>query len=62
MVRLGVRLMREILFSYLSQYTSGPGETNPGNNGYPFNKVYQPGLVLSQLPDSSLRWETSGSN
>ncbi len=46
-------------FAYLSQYTSGPGETNAGNNGYPFNKVYQPGLVLSQLPDSSLRWETS---
>jgi len=46
-------------FAYLSQYTSGPGETNSGNNGYPFNKVYQPGLVLSQLPDSSLRWETS---
>jgi TonB-dependent starch-binding outer membrane protein SusC len=46
-------------FAYLSQYTSGPGETNSGNNGYPFNGVYQPGLVLSQLPDSSLRWETS---
>jgi TonB-dependent starch-binding outer membrane protein SusC len=46
-------------FAYLSQYTSGPGETNAGNNGYPFNKVYQPGLVLSQLPDSSLRWESS---
>jgi TonB-linked SusC/RagA family outer membrane protein len=46
-------------FAYLSQYTSGPGQTDQNNNGYPVNGVYQPGLVLSQLPDSSLRWETS---
>ena len=46
-------------FAYLSQYTSGPGQTDQNNNGYPIGGVYQPGLVLSQLPDSSLRWETS---
>jgi TonB-dependent starch-binding outer membrane protein SusC len=46
-------------FAYLSQYTSGPPATSTNNNGYPFDHVYQPGLVLSQLPDSSLRWETS---
>ncbi len=40
-------------FAYLSQYTSGPGQTDQNNNGYPFNGVYQPGLVLSQLPNSS---------
>ncbi len=46
-------------FQYLAQYTSGPGDNNQGNNGYPFNKTYQPGLILSALPDSSLRWETT---
>ena len=46
-------------FQYLSQYSSGPGAADPGNNGYPFNKVYQPGLVLAQLPNPNLKWETS---
>lgn len=46
-------------FQYVAQYTSGPGSNNSGNNGYPFNKVYQPGLVLSALPNPDLRWETS---
>ncbi len=46
-------------FQYLAQYTSGPAANNAGNNGYPFNKVYQPGLVLSALPNPDLKWETS---
>ncbi|HMH23217.1 MAG TPA: TonB-dependent receptor [Puia sp.] len=46
-------------FQYLAQYTSGPGANNQGNNGYPFNKTYQPGLVQAQLSDSALKWETS---
>lgn len=46
-------------FAYLSQYTSGPGANNSGNNGYPFNKTYQPGLVLTGLPNPNLKWETS---
>jgi TonB-dependent starch-binding outer membrane protein SusC len=46
-------------FQFLSQYTSGPGANNQGNNGYPFNKVYQPGLVLTGIPNPDLKWETS---
>ncbi|MDQ2863274.1 MAG: SusC/RagA family TonB-linked outer membrane protein, partial [Bacteroidota bacterium] len=46
-------------FQYLAQYSSGPGAADPANNGYPFNKVYQPGLVLAQLPNPNLKWETS---
>jgi TonB-dependent starch-binding outer membrane protein SusC len=46
-------------FQYLAQYTSGPGASSSSNNGYPFNKVYQPGLIQTGLPDSSLKWETS---
>ncbi len=46
-------------FQYLSQYTSGPAQNSQDNNGYPFNKTYQPGLVLAALPDPTLKWETS---
>lgn len=46
-------------FQYLAQYSSGPGANNSGNNGYPFNKTYQPGLVLSALPNPDLKWEIS---
>ncbi|MEO6317076.1 MAG: TonB-dependent receptor [Chitinophagaceae bacterium] len=46
-------------FQYLGQYTSGPAANDGGNNGYPFNKVYQPGLVLASLPNPDLKWETS---
>ena len=46
-------------FQYLAQYSSGPAANNSGNNGYPFNKVYQPGLVLNALPNPGLKWETS---
>ncbi len=46
-------------FQYLGQYSSGPAANNSGNNGYPFNKVYQPGLVLASLPNPGLKWETS---
>jgi len=46
-------------FQYLAQYTSGPGAANQGNNGYPFNKTYQGGLIMTSLPDSNLQWETS---
>jgi TonB-linked SusC/RagA family outer membrane protein len=46
-------------FDYLAQYTSGPGASNTGNNGYPFNKVYQPGLILTSLPNPDLQWEVA---
>jgi TonB-linked SusC/RagA family outer membrane protein len=46
-------------FKYLAQYTSGPAATDAANNGYPFNGVYQPGLVLASLPNPDLKWETS---
>ncbi|HEV2478775.1 MAG TPA: TonB-dependent receptor [Puia sp.] len=44
-------------FQYLAQYTSGPGQSSQNNNGYPFNKVYQPGLILTQQPNPGLKWE-----
>lgn len=47
------------LFQYLSQYTTGGAATTATNNGYPFNKVYQAGLVLASLPNPELKWETS---
>ncbi len=46
-------------FQYLAQYSAGPAATDANNNGYPFNKVYQPGLVLAQIPNPDLKWETS---
>ncbi|HVY73741.1 MAG TPA: TonB-dependent receptor [Puia sp.] len=46
-------------FQYLALYTSGPGQSNQGNNGYPFNKVYQPGLIQANLPNPGLKWETT---
>lgn len=46
-------------FAFLAQYTSGPGQANVNNNGYPFNKTYQPGLILTQQPNADLKWETA---
>jgi TonB-linked SusC/RagA family outer membrane protein len=46
-------------FKYLSLYSSGPPDGNGASNGYPFGKVYQPGLVLAALPNPNLKWETS---
>ncbi len=46
-------------FQFLAQYTSGPGAANTGNNGYPFNKVYQPGLILTSPPNPDLQWEVA---
>jgi TonB-linked SusC/RagA family outer membrane protein len=46
-------------FQYLSLYSSGPSDGNTLSNGYPFGKVYQPGLVLAALPNPNLKWETS---
>jgi len=46
-------------FQFLAQYTSGPGQSNSGKNGYPFNKVYQPGLILTQQPNPDLKWEVA---
>ena len=52
-------------FQYLAQYTPGPAATAGDNDGYPFGKsgntpgLYQPGLVLTALPDPNLKWETS---
>jgi len=44
-------------FAFLAQYTSGPGFSNQNNNGYPFNKTYEPGLILTQQPNPNLKWE-----
>lgn len=46
-------------FRYLSQYGSGGNSLSYNNNGYPFNKEYQEGLVLIALPNPNLKWETS---
>ncbi|MEP7108544.1 MAG: TonB-dependent receptor [Ferruginibacter sp.] len=47
------------LFQYLSSYSPGGPSTSIGNVGYPFNKIYQPGLILSSLPNPDLKWETT---
>lgn len=47
------------LFQYLSQYTTGGPQIDPGNLGYPFNGAYQPGLQLAALPNPDLKWETT---
>ena len=48
-----------IPFEYLSLYGTGGNQLSINNNGYPFNKVYQEGLVLQSLPNPNLKWETS---
>jgi TonB-linked SusC/RagA family outer membrane protein len=46
------------LFRYAALYTSG-GPASSGNNvGYPFGKIYQPGIALTQLQNPNLKWET----
>ncbi|MDB4920098.1 TonB-dependent receptor [Mucilaginibacter sp.] len=46
------------LFQYAALYTSG-GPASSGNNvGYAFNKIYQPGIALTQLENPNLKWET----
>jgi TonB-linked SusC/RagA family outer membrane protein len=47
------------LFQYLAQYSTGGSQIDPGNFGYPFGGVYQPGLQLAALPNPDLKWETS---
>lgn len=47
------------LFQYLSLWTPGPPQETFTNIGYPFNKVYQPGLALTALPNPELKWETT---
>ncbi|TDG35355.1 TonB-dependent receptor [Pedobacter changchengzhani] len=46
-------------FQYLPQYTTGGAASSANNLGYPFAKVYQPGLTLAALPNPDLQWETS---
>ncbi|RYY57935.1 MAG: TonB-dependent receptor [Chitinophagaceae bacterium] len=46
-------------FQYLGQYGSGGPQTSYSNTGYPFNKVYQEGIVLNVLPNPDLKWEVS---
>ncbi|QNF33389.1 TonB-dependent receptor [Adhaeribacter swui] len=46
-------------FSYLGLYGTGGNSLSINNNGYPFNKKYQEGLVLTALPNPNLKWETS---
>jgi TonB-linked SusC/RagA family outer membrane protein len=45
-------------FKYLAQYTSGGPASSATNVGYPFNKIYQGGLALTQLENPNLKWET----
>ncbi|MGI4728416.1 MAG: SusC/RagA family TonB-linked outer membrane protein [Janthinobacterium lividum] len=47
------------LFQYLSLYGTGGSATSSNNFGYPINKVYQEGLVLTTPPNPNLKWETS---
>jgi TonB-dependent starch-binding outer membrane protein SusC len=47
------------LFQYLAQYSTGGPQIDPGNFGYPFGGIYQPGLQLAALPNPDLKWETS---
>jgi TonB-linked SusC/RagA family outer membrane protein len=47
------------LFQYLSLYGTGGSATSTNNYGYPLNKVYQEGLVLTTPPNPDLKWETS---
>ncbi|HTI07578.1 MAG TPA: TonB-dependent receptor [Puia sp.] len=47
------------LFQYLGQYGSGGAAITSTNVGYPFDKIYQSGLVLTSLPNPNLKWETS---
>ena len=46
-------------FEYMAQYGTGGSQLSMENVGYPFNKVYQEGLVLESLPNPDLKWETS---
>jgi len=46
-------------FSFLGLYGTGGNQLSINNNGYPFNKEYQEGLVLTALPNPNLKWETS---
>jgi TonB-linked SusC/RagA family outer membrane protein len=47
------------LFQYLSLYGTGGSATSSNNYGYPVNKVYQEGLVLTTPENKDLKWETS---
>jgi outer membrane receptor protein involved in Fe transport len=47
------------LFQYLSSYSPGGPASSQANVGYPFNKIYQPGLILAGLPNPDLKWETT---
>ncbi|NCD70980.1 SusC/RagA family TonB-linked outer membrane protein [Mucilaginibacter agri] len=46
------------LFQYAALYTSGGPASSATNVGYPFGKVYQPGVALTQLENPNLKWET----
>ncbi len=45
-------------FQYAALYSSGGSASSTTNYGYPFNKVYQPGVALTQLANPDLKWET----
>jgi len=47
------------LFQYLGLYGTGGSFSSPNNYGYPLNKTYQEGLVLTTPPNNDLKWETS---
>ncbi|MGN6297722.1 MAG: SusC/RagA family TonB-linked outer membrane protein [Ginsengibacter sp.] len=47
------------LFQYQALYsTGGPATLNPGNLGYPFDKIYQGGIAATQPANPDLKWET----
>jgi TonB-linked SusC/RagA family outer membrane protein len=45
-------------FQYAALYSSGGGASTSTNVGYPFGKIYQPGVALTQLENPDLKWET----
>lgn len=47
------------LFQYLALYGTGGSITSPNNYGYPINKNYEEGLVLTTPQNKDLKWETS---
>jgi TonB-dependent starch-binding outer membrane protein SusC len=46
-------------FKYLGLYGTGGNRLSMTNTGYVFNKQYIEGLVLQNLPNPNLKWETS---
>jgi len=46
------------LFQYAALYSSGGAPASATNYGYPFNKIYAPGIAPTQPANPGLKWET----